>query len=65
MIYCLSMQLAKFSRPLVLGVILCVSHARTFGMINGYSAPIEIYKHFEHHDDVGTGDNSFIFSDFF
>ncbi|CAI9088795.1 OLC1v1023226C1 [Oldenlandia corymbosa var. corymbosa] len=47
--------MAKFVRPFVLGLILCVSHSRTFSLIHGYSAPIETYKHLEHHDDVGTG----------
>lgn len=42
---------AKFLRPFILGVILCCSHARTFSLINGYSAPIEIYKHLEHYDN--------------
>ncbi|KAL5550089.1 hypothetical protein UlMin_000265 [Ulmus minor] len=42
-------------RPVILGLILCASHARTFSLINGYSAPLEIYKLLEHHDDVGTG----------
>ncbi|XP_027061934.1 alpha-1,2-mannosyltransferase ALG9 [Coffea arabica] len=48
-------KVAKFLRPVILGLILCVSHSRTFSLIHGYSAPLEIYKHFEHHDDVGTG----------
>lgn len=52
----LSMQIAEYIRPLILGLILCVSHSRTFSLIHGYSAPIEIYKHFEHHDDVGNGE---------
>ncbi|PIN16567.1 Mannosyltransferase [Handroanthus impetiginosus] len=47
--------IAKALRPLVLGLILCASHSRTFSLINGYSAPLEIYKHLEHHDDVGEG----------
>ncbi|KAL2483523.1 Dol-P-Man:Man(6)GlcNAc(2)-PP-Dol alpha-1 [Forsythia ovata] len=47
--------IAKGLRPLALGLILCASHARTFSLINGYSAPLEIYKHLEHHDDAGTG----------
>ncbi|CAI9754965.1 unnamed protein product [Fraxinus pennsylvanica] len=47
--------IAKGLRPLVLGLILCASHARTFSLTNGYSAPLEIYKHLEHHDDAGTG----------
>lgn len=53
----LHLQMAKYTRPLLIGLILCVSHSRTFSIINGYSAPLEIYKHFEHHDDVGTGKN--------
>ncbi|KAK6946635.1 GPI mannosyltransferase, partial [Dillenia turbinata] len=48
-------QISKFLRPVVLGLILGASHARTFSLIHGYSAPIEIYKHFEHQDDAGTG----------
>ncbi|XP_049414116.1 dol-P-Man:Man(6)GlcNAc(2)-PP-Dol alpha-1,2-mannosyltransferase isoform X2 [Solanum stenotomum] len=47
--------IAKTLRPLALGLILCVSHARTFSLINGYSAPIEIYKHLDYHDDAGPG----------
>lgn len=54
------MQTAKALRPLVLGLILCSSHSRTFSLINGYGAPIEIYKHLEHHDDAGTGKNQFL-----
>ena len=50
-------QIAKALRPLVLGLILCASHARTFSLINGYAAPLEIYKLLEHHEDVGTGDD--------
>ncbi|XP_059661425.1 dol-P-Man:Man(6)GlcNAc(2)-PP-Dol alpha-1,2-mannosyltransferase [Cornus florida] len=46
---------AKVFRPLVLGLILCASHARTFSLIHGYSAPLEIYKHLEYHDDAGMG----------
>lgn len=49
-------QIAKGLRPIVLGLILCASHARTFSLIHGYSAPIEIYKLLEHHEDVGTGE---------
>ncbi|KAK6132605.1 hypothetical protein DH2020_033707 [Rehmannia glutinosa] len=45
--------IAKALRPLALGLILCASHSRTFSLINGYSAPLEIYKHLEHHDDTG------------
>ncbi|GMN54385.1 hypothetical protein TIFTF001_023505 [Ficus carica] len=48
-------MIAKTLRPVVLGLILSASHARTFSLINGYSAPLEIYKLLEHHDDVGTG----------
>ncbi|KAF5948634.1 hypothetical protein HYC85_014591 [Camellia sinensis] len=48
-------MIAKGLRPLVLGLILYSSHARTFSLIHGYSAPMEIYKHLEYHDDVGTG----------
>ncbi|KAK2986597.1 hypothetical protein RJ640_004353, partial [Escallonia rubra] len=51
-------QIAKYIRPLVLGLILCASHARTFSLIHGYSAPLEIYKHLEHHGDAGLGENS-------
>lgn len=47
--------IAKSLRPIILGLILCVSHARTFSLINGYGAPIEVYKILEHHDDAGTG----------
>ncbi|KAK6132645.1 hypothetical protein DH2020_033597 [Rehmannia glutinosa] len=47
--------IAKALRPLALGLILCASHSRTFSLINGYSAPLEIYKHLEHHDDTGEG----------
>ncbi|CAK9151698.1 unnamed protein product [Ilex paraguariensis] len=47
--------IAKALRPMVLGLILCASHSRTFSLIHGYSAPLEIYKHFEYHDDVGMG----------
>jgi alpha-1,2-mannosyltransferase len=42
-------------RPLVLGFILCASHSRTFSMLNGYGAPLQIYQHLEHHDDTGPG----------
>ncbi|KAJ0046216.1 hypothetical protein Pint_04720 [Pistacia integerrima] len=46
---------AKILRPLVLSLILCASHSRTFSLINGYAAPIEVYKILEHHDDADTG----------
>ncbi|CAK8535009.1 unnamed protein product [Lathyrus sativus] len=48
-------RIAKFLRPVVLSIILYSSHARTFSLIHGYSAPIEIYKILEHHDDVANG----------
>ncbi|XP_038896184.1 dol-P-Man:Man(6)GlcNAc(2)-PP-Dol alpha-1,2-mannosyltransferase [Benincasa hispida] len=47
--------MAKVLRPLVLGLILCASHARTFSLINGYSAPLEVYKVLAHRDDIATG----------
>ncbi|PQQ13870.1 dol-P-Man:Man(6)GlcNAc(2)-PP-Dol alpha-1 2-mannosyltransferase [Prunus yedoensis var. nudiflora] len=46
---------ARILRPVVLGLILCASHARTFSVINGYSAPLEVYKLLEDHDNAGTG----------
>lgn len=55
------MQIAKFLRPAFLGLILCASHARTFSLVNGYGAPIEVYKILEHHDDAGKGMNKFFF----
>ncbi|XP_065033015.1 dol-P-Man:Man(6)GlcNAc(2)-PP-Dol alpha-1,2-mannosyltransferase-like [Musa acuminata AAA Group] len=51
----LIVQIAKGLRPIFLGLILCASHSRTFSILNGYSAPLEIYKHLEHHGDAGTG----------
>ncbi|XP_058221518.1 dol-P-Man:Man(6)GlcNAc(2)-PP-Dol alpha-1,2-mannosyltransferase [Rhododendron vialii] len=51
----LLISIAQTLRPLVLGLILCVSHARTFSLIHGYSAPLEIYKHLDYHDHLGTG----------
>ncbi|KAF2286113.1 hypothetical protein GH714_010468 [Hevea brasiliensis] len=51
----LMVMIAKFLRPVFLGLILCASHARTFSLINGYGAPIEVYKILEHHDDAGIG----------
>ncbi|KAG6607914.1 Dol-P-Man:Man(6)GlcNAc(2)-PP-Dol alpha-1,2-mannosyltransferase, partial [Cucurbita argyrosperma subsp. sororia] len=47
--------IAKVLRPLALGLILCASHARTFSLIHGYSAPLEVYKVLAHHDEIGTG----------
>ncbi|KAH9723040.1 Dol-P-Man:Man(6)GlcNAc(2)-PP-Dol alpha-1,2-mannosyltransferase [Citrus sinensis] len=46
---------AKVLRPFVLGLILCASHSRTFSLVNGYAAPIEVYKILQHHDDAGPG----------
>ncbi|CAA6665615.1 unnamed protein product [Spirodela intermedia] len=48
-------KVAKAIRPIVLSVILCASHSRTFSLLHGYSAPLAIYKHLEHHDDAGVG----------
>ncbi|XP_020231367.1 dol-P-Man:Man(6)GlcNAc(2)-PP-Dol alpha-1,2-mannosyltransferase [Cajanus cajan] len=41
--------IAKVLRPVALSLILYASHARTFSLINGYSAPLEVYKILEHH----------------
>ncbi|XP_038685122.1 dol-P-Man:Man(6)GlcNAc(2)-PP-Dol alpha-1,2-mannosyltransferase-like [Tripterygium wilfordii] len=46
---------AKILRPVTLSLILCASHARTFSLINGYAAPLEVYKILEHHDEAGKG----------
>lgn len=54
------LQIAKSLQPLVLGLILCASHSRTFSLIHGYSAPLETYKHLEHHDDAGDGEEEFV-----
>ncbi|CAJ2659647.1 dol-P-Man:Man(6)GlcNAc(2)-PP-Dol alpha-1,2-mannosyltransferase [Trifolium pratense] len=51
----ITVKVAKFLRPVVLSIILYSSHARTFSLIHGYSAPIETYKLLEHHDDVANG----------
>lgn len=51
------MQAAKVFRPLALSLILCASHARTFSLINGYAAPMEVYKILDHHDEAGPGSN--------
>ncbi|KAK5826400.1 hypothetical protein PVK06_021319 [Gossypium arboreum] len=48
-------KMAKFLRPVALSLILCASHSRTFSLINGYAALMEVYKILEHHDDAGTG----------
>ena len=53
--FCYNVQITKYIRPVILGLILCASHARTFSLINGYSAPLEVYKLLEHHDDAGPG----------
>ncbi|KAI4333577.1 hypothetical protein L6164_018364 [Bauhinia variegata] len=53
--YSVLVKIAKLLRPVILSLILCASHARTFSLIHGYSAPMEIYKILEHHDDAGTG----------
>lgn len=50
-----NMQITKYLRPVILGLILCVSHSRTFALINGYSAPLEVYKLLDHYDDEGPG----------
>lgn len=54
------MQVAKVLRPVVLSLILCASHARTFSLIHGYSAPIAVYKILEHHDDAGMGEGQYL-----
>ncbi|KAL1162165.1 hypothetical protein V6Z11_A07G183800 [Gossypium hirsutum] len=51
----IKVMMAKFLRPVALSLILCASHSRTFSLINGYAAPMEVYKILEHHDDAGTG----------
>ncbi|CAN8292993.1 unnamed protein product [Cochlearia groenlandica] len=51
----LLVTITKYLRPVILGLILCASHSRTFAIINGYSAPLEVYKLLEHHDDAGPG----------
>ncbi|XP_006442516.2 dol-P-Man:Man(6)GlcNAc(2)-PP-Dol alpha-1,2-mannosyltransferase [Citrus clementina] len=35
--------------------VLSFSHSRTFSLVNGYAAPIEVYKILQHHDDAGPG----------
>ncbi|CAI0377148.1 unnamed protein product [Linum tenue] len=47
--------IAKVIRPLVLSLILCASHARTFSLINGYAAPMEVYKVLDHYHEAGSG----------
>ncbi|KAH7652889.1 alpha-1,2-mannosyltransferase protein [Dioscorea alata] len=48
-------KIAKVFRPIILGLILCVSHSRTFSLLHGYSAPMEIYKHLDYYEDAGNG----------
>lgn len=45
---------------MALSLILCASHSRTFSLINGYGAPMEVYKILEHHDDAGPGKNYYL-----
>eukprot|EP01018_Ginkgo_biloba_P000017 Gb_07978 [translate_table: standard] len=47
--------IAKFLRPLVLGIILAVFHSRTNSLLQGYSAPSEVYKHLAGLGTVGNG----------
>lgn len=49
-------QVAKILRPVFLGLILCASHSRTFSLLHGYSGPLVIYKHLEHHEDASPGE---------
>jgi len=51
------MQVAKVMRPVALSLILYASHARTFSLIHGYSAPLEVYKILEHHDAENSESN--------
>ncbi|XP_020593452.1 dol-P-Man:Man(6)GlcNAc(2)-PP-Dol alpha-1,2-mannosyltransferase [Phalaenopsis equestris] len=51
----LTVKVAKVLRPVFLGLILCASHSRTFSLLHGYSGPLVIYKHLEHHEDAGPG----------
>ncbi|XP_074290231.1 alpha-1,2-mannosyltransferase ALG9-like [Silene latifolia] len=46
---------AKFVRPVILSLIISISYSRTFSLIHGYSAPLEIYKHLDYHEDAGVG----------
>ncbi|KAH9617532.1 hypothetical protein KSS87_006504 [Heliosperma pusillum] len=46
---------AKFVRPVILSLIISISYSRTFSLIHGYSAPVEIYKHLDYHEDAGAG----------
>ncbi|KAG6497015.1 hypothetical protein ZIOFF_044900 [Zingiber officinale] len=51
----LIVMIAKGLRPIFLGIILCASHSGTFSILNGYFAPLEIYKHLDHHNAIGNG----------
>ncbi|KAI4965722.1 hypothetical protein ZWY2020_051047 [Hordeum vulgare] len=46
-------SIAKVS-PLTLGFILYLTQ-RTFSMLSGYGAPLQIYQHLEYHEDTGPG----------
>ncbi|KAK8956345.1 Dol-P-Man:Man(6)GlcNAc(2)-PP-Dol alpha-1,2-mannosyltransferase [Platanthera guangdongensis] len=48
-------KVAKVLRPIFLGLILSLSHSRTFSVLHGYSGPSVIYKHLEHHEDAKPG----------
>ncbi|XP_061363407.1 dol-P-Man:Man(6)GlcNAc(2)-PP-Dol alpha-1,2-mannosyltransferase [Gastrolobium bilobum] len=48
-------MVAKFLRPVFLSLILYSSHARTFSLTNGYSAPLGVYKILEHHGYAENG----------
>lgn len=48
-------KVAKVLRPIFLGLILSVSHSRTFSLLHGYSGPLVVYKHLEHHEDAKPG----------
>ncbi|KAK8936030.1 Dol-P-Man:Man(6)GlcNAc(2)-PP-Dol alpha-1,2-mannosyltransferase [Platanthera zijinensis] len=48
-------KVAKVFRPIFLGLILSLSHSRTFSVLHGYSGPSVIYKHLEHHEDAKPG----------
>ncbi|XP_020244579.1 dol-P-Man:Man(6)GlcNAc(2)-PP-Dol alpha-1,2-mannosyltransferase [Asparagus officinalis] len=51
----LLVKVAKGLRPVFLGLILCASHSRTFSILNGYSAPMAVYKLLDYHyEDVGS-----------
>ncbi|XP_042401253.1 uncharacterized protein LOC121991306, partial [Zingiber officinale] len=58
----LIVMIAKGLRPIFLGIILCASHSGTFSILNGYFAPLEIYKHLDHHNAIGNGKVFFCFN---